>query len=339
MQIGVVGINHKLANLTLREHLARACQKRFGSSLFNQDGEHFFVLLSTCNRTEVYFSSNDLALTHAFLLNILRHEVEEEFDQKLYSYFGRDCFLHLARVTAGLDSAIIAETEIQGQVKGAYENAIINPQLPEELHYLFQKSLKVGKQVRSELNIGRGIPEIEHALYHIGTHFFQQNQTNAKVLFVGTSDINLKILKYFMSKKIANVTICNRSKQHAEYAAKEYKLHMLDWEQLTQWTQYDWVIFGTKAPEHLAMREHLPAVMNNPMLMIDLSVPRNVDPSISRHANVTLMNIDQINRTLNIRQQRLTQTLAKAESLIVASSHRQYELFLKKAANKALHCG
>src|SRR5262249_51645888 len=122
MRIGVVGINHKLADLKLRETLAKACQRRFGPGQ-STHGSHTFILLSTCNRTEVYFSSEDLAQSHSYFLSILNQEVDEDFDQKLYSYFGKDCFLHLSRVTSGLDSAIVAETEIQGQVKSAYENA------------------------------------------------------------------------------------------------------------------------------------------------------------------------------------------------------------------------
>src|SRR5262245_20986881 len=116
MKVGVVGINHKLADLKLREQLAKNCQKCFGS-LRAVNEHHHFILLSTCNRTEIYFSSEDLTTTHTYLLSILRMEVEGEFDHKLYSYFGVDSFCHLTRVTLGLDSAIIGETEIQGQVK------------------------------------------------------------------------------------------------------------------------------------------------------------------------------------------------------------------------------
>ena len=111
MRVGVVGINHKLADLQLREMLAKACQKQFHpSNLFH--GKHAFCLLSTCNRTEVYFSSEDLADTHSYLLNVLRSEVRVPFEHKLYSYFGYDCLSQAVRVTAGLDSAIIGETEI-----------------------------------------------------------------------------------------------------------------------------------------------------------------------------------------------------------------------------------
>ncbi len=136
MRVGLIGINHKLADLKLRELLAYACQKRFGP-VFSTHENHSFVLLSTCNRTEVYFSSEDLTNTHNYLLSILRQEVKYEFEQKLYSFFGYDCFFHLSRVTAGLDSAIVAETEIQGQVKTAYDNAQEFSQLPSDLHFLF----------------------------------------------------------------------------------------------------------------------------------------------------------------------------------------------------------
>src|SRR5436853_2688901 len=109
MRVGVVGINHKLADLKLREQLAITCLKRFGPSQ-SVHSDHHFIVLSTCNRTEVYFSSDDLAMTHSYLLSILRLDVDEEFDHKLYSYFGVDCFSHLAKVASGLDSAILAET-------------------------------------------------------------------------------------------------------------------------------------------------------------------------------------------------------------------------------------
>src|SRR5262249_9126270 len=139
MRVGVVGINHRLADLKLREMLAKACQRRFGPAYYTP-GEHTFVLLSTCNRTEVYFSSEELASTHTNLLKILRNDVNQEFDQKLYSFFGYDCFLHLSRVASGLDSASVLETEIQGQVKAAYENATDCISLPGDVHFLFQKS-------------------------------------------------------------------------------------------------------------------------------------------------------------------------------------------------------
>lgn len=329
MRVGVIGINHKLANLELRELLAKACQRRFvaGSSLH---GDHTFVLLTTCNRTEVYFTSEDLAVTHSYLLQVLRNEVEDDFDQKVYSYFGKDCFLHLSRVTAGLDSAIIAETEIQGQVKAAYEHAVKHISLPGELHYLFQKSLKIGKQIRSDLPIGRGMQGVEHAIFNAGMGLFKVPQ-DAKILFVGASDINQKILCFLKNKNIENISLCNRSMDRAHAIAEEHKVKVLEWNMLSQWHEYNWVIFGTKAPEYLIRQSDLKTPCVSQKLIIDLCVPRNVEPTLAKAAGITLLNIDQINRILKARQQHLTQTIARAEDLIVDATKQHVNLFQEKS--------
>lgn len=327
MRVGVLGINHKLADLKLRELLAKACQRRFSAGI-STHGHHHFILLSTCNRTEIYFSSEDLAESHTYLLNIFRNEVEEDFDQKLYSYFGQDCFLHLSRVTAGLDSAIVAETEIQGQVKNAYENACQFSHFPEELHYLFQKALKVGKKVRSTHLLNRGLPEIEQAIYNTGHHFFK-HLPPPKILFVGVSTINQKILHFLKLKNLDDITLCNRTLAHAHTLAQTYSLNLLEWNQLHQWDTFDWILFGTKAPHHLIshVQNFLPP---SSKLIIDLSVPRNVDPLLAKHPKITLLNIDQINRMLIFRKQKMYHTLNKAEAQISEAVKQQTQLFVQK---------
>lgn len=325
IRVGVLGINHKLANVELREALAQACQRRFllaGAT----DGAHIFVLLTTCNRTEVYFTSENLAEAHSFLLDLLRQEINEDFDQKIYSFFGQDCFLHLARVTAGLDSAIVAETEIQGQVKAAYEQACTCVQLPSDLHYLFQKALKIGKSVRSGLVLGRGMPDLEHAVFNTGMHFFQEPQ-QAKILFVGASDINRKILTFLKTKEFHDITLCNRSLPRAQAIATAHNLSVLEWSCITDWHHYNWIIFGTKAPHYLINRINLPENCTSQKLIIDLCVPRNVEPELSRDSRITLLNIDQINRILRVRKQQMAHTLSQAEQLVSAAAQQHVHLF------------
>lgn len=328
MRVGVVGINYKLADLKLREMLAKACQRRFGPGQCTHDN-HIFVLLSTCNRTEVYFSSEDLSATHTYLLSILRNDVELEFDQKLYSYFNQDCFLHLSRVTAGLDSAIVAETEIQGQVKAAYENALEYISLPSEMHYLFQKSLGIGKKVRSEFNMRRGLPDLEDAILNIGDQVFE-NSRMVKILFVGASDINLKVISFLKDKKADSITICNRSLEHAEDVAKRYGLKILEWSGLQEWHRFDWIVFGTKSPEYLIQKKHLPTEGIQQKLIIDLCVPRNVDPLVGQHRNITLYNIDQINRALQTRRRMMIRSIAQAENLVSEATRIHSDLFTQK---------
>lgn len=328
MRVGIVGINHKLADLKLREQLAKACQKWFGILQAVHDN-HSFVLLSTCNRTEIYFSSQDLAATHVYLLGILRTEVEEDFDHKLYSYFGVDCFSHLARVTLGLDSAIIAETEIQGQVKLAYENTADYHVLPGDLHFLFQKALGIAKKLRSELQLGRGMPNLEHAIFQIGKHMFQKPE-QARLLFVGASDINQKILFFLKNKNFQNITLCNRSNGQARTLAEQHGVRHLAWSQLSDWHEYDWVIFGTKSPDYLITSQEVGQPFSSQKLIMDLCVPRNVDPKLGQNSRITLLNIDQINRLLKIRYRRMTHLLEEAEKRVVQATHEHVNRYTAK---------
>lgn len=332
MRVGVVGINHKLADLKLREQLAKACQKWF--SLLNAvHGHHYFVLLSTCNRTEIYFSSQDLTETHTYLLGILRGEVKEEFDHKLYSYFGVDCFSHLARVTLGLDSAIIAETEIQGQVKLAYENTSDCHLLPGDMHFLFQKALGITKKLRSDLQLGRGMPNLEHAILQTGKHVFQ-NPQNVRLLFVGASNINQKILTFLKNRNFQNITLCNRSNDQASALANHHSIDYLPWSELYHWTTYDWIIFGTKSPEYLVFVEEINESSIADKLIMDLSVPRNVDPKIGQDPRITLLNIDEINRLLDTRHRRMADLLAQAEKRVMQATHEHASRFIAKNQSK-----
>src|SRR3984957_2397898 len=155
MRVGVIGINAKSSELSLREHLAKATVKLFGAEAL--DALQFgFLFLSTCHRTEIYFSSLDLAATHSVILQLLRQEIDLPFEHNLYSYFGDECFTHLAKVVAGLDSVILGEGEIQRQVKRAYETAQVYRKLPAPLHFLFQKSFKIAKELRSSDFFPRG---------------------------------------------------------------------------------------------------------------------------------------------------------------------------------------
>lgn len=331
MRVGVIGINHKLAELKLREAFAKICQHRFCSS-FSKSNPYYLVVLSTCNRTEMYFSSPILAETHTHIINILRedlHDVEETFDQKLYSYFGHDCFRHLARVTTGLDSAIAAETEVQGQVKAAYERALDVNRLPSEMHFLFQKSLKIAKKVRTELPLGRGLPNVEHAILNASLQTFDKPE-KAKVLFVGASDINRKIFAFLRGKLFEDMTLCNRSNDTAKVMADKYGLRVLEWDAISRWQHYDMIVFGTKSPDFLVSKKDLCSRPMHHKLIIDLSVPRNVDPSLGRLPHITLLNIDQLNKTLKNRKTRMQHLLSQAEEIVQRETRRQIYLYHDK---------
>ena len=336
MRVGVIGVNHKLAHLKLREKLAKACQKLLNCLYFNLK-DHHFIVLSTCNRTEIYFSSDDLPILHSYLLAFLRQDIEEEFEQKLYSFFGVDCFSHLTKVAAGLDSAILGETEILGQVKVAYDIALKTNPLSKHLHFLFQKSLAIAKKVRTDLQLVGGMPELEHAIFQTGKQYFS-NHKKTRLLFIGASDINQKVLGFLKSKNLFEIFLCNRTQAKAQFIADKNKIQMLEWSKLKDWVHYDWIIFGTKSPEYLVHYNEINYhSFNDKKLIIDLSVPRNVDPAIADHPGIDLLNIDEINNKLKAKRGDLVQTLFNAENKINENVHQYALRYLEKEQTKIIH--
>jgi len=328
MKIGILGINHKSAELSLREKLARACERLFGTGpTYYLHPLFSYVLLSTCNRTEIYFQSDDPAETHTYILNAIRHEIKEEFEHKIYAYFGSDCFLHLACVTAGIDSALIGETEIQGQVKRAYETASQHHHLDAELHFLFQKCLKIGKNIRTKAQFEHLAPSMEEAVINQITDMFGAF-TNKKILFVGLSEINLKILSHLKKRGLSHITLCNRTPHKTT-------MHVLPWENLSLWHAYDIIIFGTKCPHYLIRKNQIPP-LHSQKLLIDLSVPRNVEPCLSAHPFIRLINVDQI--ALDRKSCEKATEVAKLETQHISQAvEKQMTLFRLRELQKAAH--
>jgi len=235
MQVGIIGINHFSSSLSLREKVAKICQQQFSLQCSKLKIHH--VLLSTCNRSELYFSSPHLAETHGEILNLLRNNMDEPFDQALYSYFGGDCFLHLGRVISGMDSLIFGESDIQRQVKLAYELTRKTRKLTPSLHYLFQKGLKIGKEMRTAILPSHArLPAVVYSLLEC----LQKPTREKRVLFIGNSVINRGMISYFHRKGCKDLTLCTRSENVAPHSVQ-----VQDWKALQSWFQYDVVVSGT----------------------------------------------------------------------------------------------
>lgn len=304
LRVGVIGINHKTADLSLREAIARGAESFSGErSLFSG---YPTVVLSTCNRTELYFASDDPAQAHSALLAILRKQIAEPFEQRLYSYFGIDCFAHLCAVASGLDSAILGETEIQRQVKVAYARACSLIQLPSALHYIFQKSLKVGKEVRSELEMERGAPTLFGMIWQIASEKWNSPK-GKKILLVGNSEINRGFAAFLMHKGIEQFTLCTRDPSSLRLEGVRVGCRKL----LAEWASYDWIVCASKAEDYLirgkGAKEHL---------IFDLSVPRNVDPEVDLASSSALWNIEQVNQRIEGRRKAERDCLEKSHALV-----------------------
>lgn len=313
MRVGVIGLNHKLADISLRERLAQVCGRHFQFEIPSIS----YLLLSTCNRTEIYYQGREeLAEAHSHILNILREALGTGFEHLLYSYFGIDCFFHLAKVTAGLDSAVIGETEIQGQVKSMYEEARSSRSLSPHLHYLFQKSLKIGKNVRSSISLCHHLPNLEIV---VGEHIQRLigEMDRSRFLLVGASEVNKKVLKRLIFLGATNLTICNRTTLHSHNFSQKWGIKTLEWERLAEWVHFDVVILGTKSPHPLIWAHQ---GCYQPVVLVDLSVPRNIDPELARFTD--LINIDQIDTEVAkarcIHQHSFVEALRLVEQSVIA---------------------
>ncbi len=277
MDVGILGINHKSSPLNLREDLSCIFHKIFQKS----ENPFASILLSTCNRTELYFSSSDLPSTHITILRQLRAEFKATFEHHLYSYFGQDCFTHLSKVTSGVDSAIFGEDEVQRQVKVSYESSRLIQKLPSSLHYIFQKSLKVGKEIRTSFLIPKNITQLPQLILQLVKKL---NVQDPEILFVGNSEINRRVRGVFHSY---DITLCTRMAQDKA----------INWDRLHTWNDYDVVVFGTKHHEYILKEHDLQRVRNN-TLIIDLSVPRSIDPILGTHPKIMLYNIEDLSQMI-----------------------------------------
>lgn len=317
MHIGVLGISYKSAEIDVRECVAKACRFRIAEN-------YPCVVLSTCNRSEIYFSADNLADRHSDLLHALREEIPIPFEHKLYSFFGFDCFMHLARVTAGLDSAIIAESEIQRQVKVAYEQTMVNYSLPSCMHYLFQKSLKLGKKVRSDFSFAQNQVSIPKILFQIKEVV---HRPDVSILFIGNSEINRKVIDYFKRKGLKNLTLCTRNPDSARQIFEHDELKLLPWDKISSWQDYPIVICGSNAPHCLI---DSPTENLQTRLIFDLSVPRNVHPSLSRHPRLILLNMEQLTGLIVKQQEKNLQEIERAENVIVQGVQRYHFSYRQK---------
>ncbi|MDF2550043.1 MAG: hemA [Chlamydiales bacterium] len=320
MRVAMIGMNYKSADLRLREKVAFAAEHLAQ----RKDSALSFVVLSTCNRTEIYFSSLHLPKSFAYFI----HELEELLAVSLTSHFhvlfGEEVFLHLARVTAGLDSAIAGETEIQGQVKLAYETAKQRRKLMPELHYLFQKALTIGKKVRNEFDWKNQKMNLEHAVDAIGESAFFERKPH--ILFVGASQINQRIIPFLKGRHPHRITLCNRSLELPDGFPKE--IQRLPWEELSRWQEFEWVIVATKSLKPLLSLADLSHKKPKTELILDLGVPRNADPRLAEC--LSLLNIDEINAKIPSLSPSLQQELKKGGELAEKFASHHFSLFKQK---------
>lgn len=320
MLVGVLGVDHQIAPLPAREAFTRAvCDQK---EALQSKG---CVPLLTCNRAEVYFCARDLAEACSVLINLLQKDVSFSIADMIYFLQGRACFLHLARVTAGLESAILAETDIQRQVKQAYVSTAEVTMLSSPLHFLFQKSLKIAKSIRSEgAFLSRGT-SMEAVLYELGEKKWPDFE-GVHVAFLGNSATNRKILFHFAKKGMKHFILYTR--HPSEFRELDHLgITIQSYDQLNDLSQVSMVVAATKADRFLVSEQQC-QLNQNGMLICDLSVPRVVDPNLKPPC--TLYNMEELSVLIQNKRVTLENELHAAQEEIDLAVERQIEIYQNK---------
>ena len=301
-QIVIVGTSHHIAPLDFRERLSFSESQL--TEAFQLLREHPDVrevaILSTCNRVEIYattHSKDGCAVLSDFLSNY--HHIEpQQLDKFTYSHQNLDAVRHLFNVTASLDSMVVGEPQILGQVKEAYAQSLAAETTGDILNRLFTKALSVGKRVRTETDIAAGAVSISYAAVELAKKIFQSLEDKT-VAIIGAGEMSELTAQHLVKNSVSKVIVANRTYQRAVDIAKKFNGIPLEYDaDLSFLVEADIVISSTDAPHYLIDRHSLAEIMRQRkhryMFLIDIAVPRDIDPEVSKVDNAFLYNIDDL---------------------------------------------
>ena len=298
-----LGVSHKTAPLELRERLSLTEGRAVSAlrELTAAAGIHEAAAISTCNRTELYLIVSDPVEAESTALGVLSRQAEirpTELLGHLYSYRSSEAARHLLRVTAGLDSMIVGEAEIQGQVKRAYELALVEGATGPILNRLFRGALTSGGRVREETAIaekGVSIPSVavELARRALG------NLSERRVLVIGAGDTAELVAKALVARGVRTVFVANRHYDRAIGLAQRFDGVAVRFDELPgELEAADIVVSATNSPHHIVERDGLEQVMETrsgrPLLLVDIAVPRDIEPECREIAGVSVYDIDDV---------------------------------------------
>jgi glutamyl-tRNA reductase len=302
-EIAVLGLNHRSAPVELRERVAFQEGKlpTALSAVREELNLPECVILSTCNRVELYTVIPERDGHEAKLKSFLSrfHRLEpESLNGGLYWHLQPDSVRHLFRVAAGLDSMVVGESEILGQVRDAYTKAVEHGSVGSVFHRLFQTALRAGKQARSRTRIGQGAVSVSSVGVELARRIFQDLPSKT-ILVLGAGQMSEATLTCLKAQGIKKILVANRTLETAVPLAESVGGQVVPFDGLeASMTQADIVICSTSADRYLLTRPQIQGIMSarrqRPLFLIDISVPRNLDPRIGQLENVYLYDIDDL---------------------------------------------
>ncbi len=303
MPIVALGLSHHTAPVTVRERFAfsDAAAADAMTRLRASGVVEEVAILSTCNRVEIYAATSSeprAALTELRAFLLAHHNYTEPLGRELYELGEPQSVEHLFKVAAGLDSMVLGETEILGQLKQAYDRALQQKHTGRRLNKAFQSAFNVAKKIRTETNIQRGSVSVASVAVELAEKIFD-SLTGRTVMVIGAGDTSEKTARALLSRGAKSVIVSNRSHDRAEALAAELggqAVHFDEWHK--EFAAIDIIISSTSAPHYVLTRQKLAPLLAlrhaRPLLLIDIAVPRDIEPEVNFLDDVYLYNVDDL---------------------------------------------
>jgi len=338
MHLLVVGINFKTADVSIREklHFSNEIKPKALHLLNTYKSIKGSVILSTCNRVEIYTSVSDVEKGSNEVLDFISTFHSIPTDKLLPIVYKKNCqdaVVHLFKVASSLDSMVLGEYQIQGQVRDAYFEAKDSESTNSLLNKVFQTAIQIGKKVRSETKIGDGSVSVATLAVDMVKQIFGDRE-NVNILLIGAGKISNLTADYLQQKfKNCNITVANRSgatelAQRVDAKTIEYS------ERFDGILKNDIIIASTSAPNFIVCRHEInmmeEALQGKTRIFIDLSIPRNIDPEINNIENCFVYSIDDINKMIDSNLDKRTLEVSKAEEIIKDISEDYFEWYSKQ---------
>jgi glutamyl-tRNA reductase len=328
MEIVLVGLNHRTAPVEVREKVSFNAEqaRRAGDELRSRGILEETLVLSTCNRSEVYGvppeSSHECAPGLSSFLSEFHAVRLDVLAVSLYHHYDQEAVRHLFRVSAGLDSMLLGEAEILGQVREAYRFAHENGATGPVLNRLFQGALEVGKRVRSETDLGTRPMSVASAGVKLAERIFGKLEERS-ALVLGAGAISEQVVSQLHDRGVAHLFVMNRSRDRAEELARQYGGEVADWGKWdTALRLPDVVVSSVAAQEPILGLEIIERAMesrkNRALFLMDLGVPRNIDAGVEKLYNVYVYNMDDLSDIVQQNRQARENEIPRAENIVEA---------------------
>jgi len=326
MEIVLVGLNHRTASVEVRERVSFTNEqaRRAADELRSRGILEETLVLSTCNRSEVYGvppeSSHECAPGLSSFLSEFHSVRPDILSVSLYHHYDREAVRHLFRVSAGLDSMLLGEAEILGQVREAYRFAHEQGATGPVLNRLFQGALEVGKRVRSETELGTRPMSVAAAGVKLAERIFGK-MSERRALVVGAGTISEQVVSQLRDRGIAHLSVMNRSRDRAEELAKQFGGNVVGWgEWDTALRSPDVVVSSVSADEPVLRRAIVESAMsareNRALFLMDLGMPRNIEASVAKLYNVYVYTMDDLSDIVQQNRNARESEIPRAEGIV-----------------------